>query len=128
DACGIGRWDPSGDGVERAMREALRGAGLRPDDISAVWANAAGIATADRPEQAAVDRLFGEGRVRIEAPKRVLGEPVGAGAHLSAVLAVGAWRDGAARGPVIVNSASLGGTHTSLVLSPAPLHGTESGR
>ncbi|MFE1508457.1 beta-ketoacyl synthase N-terminal-like domain-containing protein [Streptomyces sp. NPDC058726] len=128
DACGIGRWDPSGDGVERAMREALRGAGIRPDDISAVWANAAGIATADRPEQAAVDRVFGEGRVRIEAPKRVLGEPVGAGAHLSAVLAVGAWRDGAARGPVIVNSASLGGTHTSLVLSPAPLHGTESGR
>ncbi|MEU1263516.1 beta-ketoacyl-[acyl-carrier-protein] synthase family protein [Streptomyces cellulosae] len=128
DACGIGRWDPSGDGVERAMREALRDAELRPDDISAVWANAAGLATADRPEQSAVERVFGEGRVRIEAPKRVLGEPVGAGAQLSAVLAVGAWRDGAARGPVVVNSSSLGGTHISLVLSPSPLHGTESVR
>jgi 3-oxoacyl-[acyl-carrier-protein] synthase II len=128
DACGIGRWDPSGDGVERAMREALRGAGLRPDDISAVWANAAGLAAADRPEQAAVERVFDLARVRFEAPKRVLGEPIGAGAHLSAVLAVGAWREGAAHRPVLINSSSLGGTHTSLVLSPTPLDGTESVR
>jgi 3-oxoacyl-[acyl-carrier-protein] synthase II len=128
DACGIGRWDPSGDGMERAMREALRSAGLRPDHVSAVWANAAGLAAADRPEQAAVERVFDMGRVRFEAPKRVLGEPVGAGAHLSAVLAVGAWREGGTHRPVLVNSSSLGGTHTSLVLSPAPLHGTESGR
>ena len=128
DACGIGRWDPSGDGMERAMREALRGAGLRPDQVSAVWANAAGLAAADRPEQAAVERVFDMSRVRFEAPKRVLGEPAGAGAHLSAVLAVGAWREGGAHRPVLVNSSSLGGTHTSLVLSPAPLQGTESGR
>jgi 3-oxoacyl-[acyl-carrier-protein] synthase II len=128
DACGIGRWDPSGHGVERAMREALGNAGLRPDDISAVWANAAGLAAADRPEQAAVKRVFDLARVRFETPKRVLGEPVGAGAHLSAILAVGAWREGAARGPVLINSSSLGGTHTSLVLSPTPLDGTESGR
>ncbi|MGW1000929.1 beta-ketoacyl synthase N-terminal-like domain-containing protein [Streptomyces sp. NPDC002520] len=128
DACGIGRWDPSGDGVERAMREALRGAGLGPDDVFAVWANAAGLAAVDRPEQAAVERVFDMGQVRFEAPKRVLGEPVGAGAHLSAVLAVGAWREGGEPGPVLVNSSSLGGTHTSLVLSPTPLSGTESGR
>jgi 3-oxoacyl-[acyl-carrier-protein] synthase II len=128
DACGIGRWDPSGDGVERAMRGALHSAGLRPEDISAVWANAAGLAAADRPEQAAVERVFGPGRVRIEAPKRVLGEPIGAGAQLSVVLAVGAWRDGGTAGPILVNSSSLGGTHTSLVLSPAPVTGTESGR
>ncbi|MFE5026313.1 beta-ketoacyl synthase N-terminal-like domain-containing protein [Streptomyces sp. NPDC056656] len=128
DACGIGRWDPSGDGVERAMRKALRNAGLRPDDVAAVWASAAGLAAADRPERAAVERVFDTGRVRIEAPKRVLGEPVGAGAHLSAVLAVGAWREGGDRRPVLVNSSSLGGTHTSLVLSPVPLPATESGR
>jgi 3-oxoacyl-[acyl-carrier-protein] synthase II len=127
DACGIGRWDRSGEGVERAMREALRSAGLRPDQISAVWANAAGLAAADRPEQAAVERVFDLAQVRFEAPKRVLGEPIGAGAHLSAVLAIGAWREGAAR-PVLINSSSLGGTHTSLVLSPTPLDGTESGR
>ncbi|MCF2125321.1 beta-ketoacyl-[acyl-carrier-protein] synthase family protein [Strepomyces sp. STD 3.1] len=128
DACGIGRWDPSGDGVERAMREALRGAGLTPHDIGALWANAAGLAAADRAELAAVERVFDLDHVRFEAPKRLLGEPIGAGAHLSAVLAVGAWRDGAPAGPVLVNSSSLGGTHTSLVLSPAPPTGTESGR
>ncbi|MGJ5756603.1 3-oxoacyl-[acyl-carrier-protein] synthase II [Streptomyces puniciscabiei] len=128
DACGIGRWDPSGEGVERAMRAALDGAGLRPGHVAAVWANAAGLAAADRPERAAVERVFDLDRVRFETPKRVLGEPAGAGAHLSAVLAVGAWRDGRARRPVVVNSSSLGGTHTSLVLAPTPLHGTESGR
>ncbi|WP_370067221.1 beta-ketoacyl synthase N-terminal-like domain-containing protein [Streptacidiphilus sp. MAP5-3] len=134
DACGIGRWDPSGDGVERAMRGALRSAGVGPDQVSAVWANAAGLAAADRAEQAAVDRVFGVDQVRFEAPKRVLGEPVGAGAHLSAVLAVGAWREGGDHGPVLINSSSLGGTHTSLVLSPvcpvcpAHLPGTESAR
>ncbi|MET7727074.1 beta-ketoacyl-[acyl-carrier-protein] synthase family protein [Streptomyces mirabilis] len=128
DACGIGRWDSSGDGVERAMRQALGNAGLGPEQVSAVWASAAGLAAADRPEQAAVERVFGTGRVRVEAPKRVLGEPVGAGAHLSAVLAVGAWREGKDRRPVLVNSSSLGGTHTSLVLSPVPLPATESVR
>jgi 3-oxoacyl-[acyl-carrier-protein] synthase II len=110
------------------MRAALDGAGLRPEDVGAVWANAAGLATADRPERAAVERVFDLDRVRFETPKRVLGEPAGAGAHLSAVLAVGAWRDGRTHRPVVVNSSSLGGTHTSLVLSPAPLHGTEPGR
>ncbi|MBF9070601.1 beta-ketoacyl-[acyl-carrier-protein] synthase family protein [Streptacidiphilus fuscans] len=137
DACGIGRWDPSGGGVERAMRGALRSAGIGPDQVSAVWANAAGLAAADRAEQAAVDRVFGVDRARFEAPKRLLGEPVGAGAHLSAVLAVGAWRGGGDHRPALINSSSLGGTHTSLVLSPvspawlpgtAHLPGTESVR
>ncbi|MFB7513092.1 beta-ketoacyl synthase N-terminal-like domain-containing protein [Streptomyces sp. NPDC056144] len=138
DAAGIGRWDASGDGVERAMRQALARAGVAPDQVGAVFASAAGLAAADRPEQAAVERVFGPGRVRVEAPKRVLGEPVGAGAHLSAVLAVGAWRGHTDTRPVLVNSSSLGGTHTSLVLSPAPLSpapsspfplaATESGR
>ncbi|MBL7253408.1 beta-ketoacyl-[acyl-carrier-protein] synthase family protein [Paractinoplanes lichenicola] len=126
DARGIGRWDPAGEGVERAMREALRAAGLGPDDIAAVWANAAGLAPADRPEEAALARVFGAGRVRVETPKRVLGEPIGAGAHLSAVLAVGGWQAGGTPGPVLINSSSLGGTHTSLVLAPFPR--TESGR
>ncbi|MFD3536170.1 beta-ketoacyl synthase N-terminal-like domain-containing protein [Streptomyces sp. NPDC058664] len=128
DACGIGRWDASGGGVERAMRAALGRAGLAPGRVGAVWASAAGLAAVDRPEQAALERVFGAGRVRVEAPKRVLGEPVGAGAHLSAVLAVGAWREGRDLRPVLVNSSSLGGTHTSLVLSPVPLSVTEFGR
>ena len=128
DAAGIGRWDRDGDGVERAMRGALHQAGLAPDQVGALWANAAGLAAVDRPEQAATARVFEAGQVRVEAPKRLLGEPVGAGAHLAAVLAIGAWRTGADRRPVLVNSSSLGGTHTSLVLAPAPFTATEPRR
>ncbi|RAG85316.1 3-ketoacyl-ACP synthase [Streptacidiphilus pinicola] len=125
DALGIGRWDPAGGGVERAMRGALTTAGLTADQIGTVWANAAGLAAADRPEQAALERVFGAAPVRVEAPKRLLGEPVGAGAHLAAVLAVGAWQAGGDRRPALFNSSSLGGTHTCLVLSPATLPDTE---
>ncbi|MEU4996462.1 beta-ketoacyl-[acyl-carrier-protein] synthase family protein [Streptomyces sp. NPDC021622] len=120
DGLGIGRWDPSGDGVERAMRGALESAGVDAAALSAVWANAAGIGSADRPELSAIDRVSEGSGLRVETPKRQLGEPVGAGAHLSAVLALSGWRDAPADGPVLINSSSLGGTHTSLVLAPAP--------
>jgi hypothetical protein len=63
-----------------------------------------------------------------QTPKRVLGEPVGAGTHLSAVLAIGAWRQDSDPRPALLNSSSLGGTHTSLVLAPAPHPATEPRR
>ncbi len=117
DARGVGRWDGRGRGVERAMRIALDAAGVGPDALSAVWANAAGIGAVDRPELAALARVFGASGPRVETPKRSLGEPVGAGAHLSAVLALTQWEAAGAAGPVLVNSSSLGGTHVSLVLT-----------
>ncbi|WP_370010193.1 beta-ketoacyl synthase N-terminal-like domain-containing protein [Nocardia cyriacigeorgica] len=117
DAAGIGRWDREGRGIERAMRAALAESGITPADISAIWANAAGLAAVDDPELAAIARLTGGTGPRVETPKSVLGEPVGAGAHLCAALAV---HDPARfDGPVLINSSSLGGTHTSLVLTPA---------
>ncbi|WP_280499322.1 beta-ketoacyl-[acyl-carrier-protein] synthase family protein [Nocardia cyriacigeorgica] len=116
DGVGIGRWDRAGHGIERAMRGALDEAGLTPGDISAIWANAAGLATVDDPEHAAIARLTGGSTPRIETPKQILGEPVGAGAHLCAALAV--YDPAGFDGPVLVNSSSLGGTHTCLVLTP----------
>ncbi len=118
DARGIGRWDESGEGLERAMREALDSAGLTPDAVTTVWTNQAGLAAVDRPERAAVERVFHGTTARVESPKRVLGEPVGAGAQLSAVLTLAAWQHTDAPGPVLINSSSLGGTHSSIVLSP----------
>jgi 3-oxoacyl-[acyl-carrier-protein] synthase II len=117
DARGLGRWDPHGAGLERAMRTALDHAGLSPAEVSAVWASAAGLPPADAPELAAVGRVFGAG-APLEAPKRLLGEPVGAGAHQSAVLALTGWVESGARGPALVNSSSLGGTHVAFVLLP----------
>ncbi len=128
DGAGVGRWDGAGEGVERAVRAALAGAGVAPAELTSVWANAAGLATADRPELAALARVLDGAEVPVHTPKRVLGEPVGAGAQLSAVLALASWQHGAEAGPVLINSSSLGGTHTSVVLLPAPSLRTESDR
>lgn len=128
DAAGAGRWDPSGDGLERAMRAALADAGVTPGELAEVWANAAGLAAVDRPEAAALHRLLDGAEVPVRTPKRSLGEPVGAGAQLAAVLAIASWRHGPTRGHALINSSSLGGTHTSIVLAPAPTSRTEPAR
>src|SRR5207237_2335229 len=78
DAKGVGRFDPSGRGLERAMRIALDHAGLTPADIRAVWANRLGQARADDAEAGAIRRLFGEAVPRVVAPKLLFGEPMGA--------------------------------------------------
>lgn len=117
DAQGVGRWDPQGGGLERAMRQALDHAGVRAGELAGIWANAAGLKRADAPEELATDRLAT--RAAVHAPKRIVGEPVGAGAQLAALLAVTGWEHGEDVGPVLINSSSLGGTHISLVLRPA---------
>jgi 3-oxoacyl-[acyl-carrier-protein] synthase II len=94
DARGTGRWDPRGGGLERAIRAALAEAALPPGGVSAVWLNAAGLPAVDRPERAALGRVFGAAMPAAEEPKRVLGEPVGAGSHLSITLALTGWRRG----------------------------------
>jgi 3-oxoacyl-[acyl-carrier-protein] synthase II len=116
DALGVGRWDRHGEGVERAMRLALERAGIAAGDVTAVWAGANGLPASDRPERRAIRRLLGDG-VRIVTPKVRLGEPIGAGASLNAVLALKSWEHGEA-GPVLVNSVSLGGTSFSLAFAP----------
>jgi len=117
DAMGVGRVDPHGEGVERAMRLALERAGLQPEDVTAIWASACGHRVADRAERRAIERVFGEG-VGVQAPKIKLGEPMGVGGALSAALALQSWQAGEASGPVLVNSLSLGGTNFSLALAP----------
>lgn len=119
DAVGIGQCDPAGRGIEHAMRTALDTAGMKVADLAAIWANTTGLAPADRPEQAALTRLLGATTgVPTYRPKLVLGEPVGAGAHQSAALALQHWANAATNGPVLINSASLGGTHICVILRP----------
>jgi 3-oxoacyl-[acyl-carrier-protein] synthase II len=122
DAMGIGRVDPEGDGVERAMRAALERAGVEPGSVAAVWASSCGVEVADEGERKAISRVFGDDGVRVIAPKLKLGEPMGAGASLNAALALKGWEtgdeDASPRGPVVVNSTSLGGTNFSIVLAP----------
>ncbi|MGW4533717.1 beta-ketoacyl synthase N-terminal-like domain-containing protein [Nocardia sp. NPDC004340] len=117
DALGIARWDPRGHGVERAMLDALAASGVKPEDVTAVWTGAAGLPAVDGPERRAVDRLGLNPACARHEPKRVLGDPIGAGAQLAAALAITSWAHGANQGPVLVNGSSLGGTHTSFVLT-----------
>jgi len=99
------------------MRGALEMAGLEPQDVRVVWANAAGVSLVDEPERLAIERVFGSA-AEVRTPKVSLGEPLGAGGPLNAVLALEAWRHGDPPGPAVVNSSSLGGTHISVVLAP----------
>jgi 3-oxoacyl-[acyl-carrier-protein] synthase II len=117
DARGIGRVDPEGEGLERAMRLALDLAGVPPQELAAVWAARCGLSVADEAEAKALERVFGAD-VKINAPKLALGEPMGAGASLSMALAISAWEHDSDVGPVLVNSTSLGGTNVAIVLAP----------
>jgi 3-oxoacyl-[acyl-carrier-protein] synthase II len=117
DARGIGRIDPEGEGLERAMRLALEQAGVPAQELAAVWSARCGLAAADEAEAKAIERVAGAD-VKVNAPKLKLGEPMGAGASLSVALALAAWEHGTDVGPVLVNSTSLGGTNIAIVLAP----------
>jgi 3-oxoacyl-[acyl-carrier-protein] synthase II len=123
DAKGVGRVDPEGEGFERAMRSALERAGTAAGDVAAVWASQCGLKVADEAESKAIARIFGDG-VRVIAPKLKLGEPMGAGASLNTALAMKGWQEGdeeaSPKGPIVVNSGSLGGTNFSIVIGPPP--------
>jgi 3-oxoacyl-[acyl-carrier-protein] synthase II len=82
-----------------------------------VWASRCGLAVADEAEAKAIERLVGED-IKVNAPKLLLGEPMGAGAPLNVALAIAAWEHGQDIGPVLINSASLGGTNFAIVLAP----------
>jgi 3-oxoacyl-[acyl-carrier-protein] synthase II len=117
DAQGVGRVDPSGEGLERAMRLALERAGMMPAGLGAVWASASGHGTADAAEREAIGRVLGAD-ANVLAPKVKLGEPMGAGGALNAALALRSWQEEGGDVPVLVNSLSLGGTNFSVVLAP----------
>ncbi|WP_240542967.1 beta-ketoacyl-[acyl-carrier-protein] synthase family protein [Solihabitans fulvus] len=125
DARGLVHPDPDGVGLERAMSLALARGGVPPERVTAVWAAAAGLPRADAGEARAVARLLPQ-RPVVHRPKLRVGEPIGAGGSLLAVLALLSWRVGAIAGPVLVNSSSLGGTHIALALRPTESEGNHA--
>ena len=122
DARGIGRVDPDGGGIERAMQVALERAGVEATSVVAVWAARSGLRVPDEAEAKAIGRVFGDG-VKVIAPKLLLGEPMGAGPSLEVALALTGWQksdeEASPKGPIVVNGVSLGGTNFSIVLGPA---------
>ncbi|OFW18790.1 MAG: hypothetical protein A3H97_04440 [Acidobacteria bacterium RIFCSPLOWO2_02_FULL_65_29] len=71
---------PQGDGAVRAMRAAMRDAGLAPHEISYISAHGTGTAANDRVETIAVKQAFGDAaaRVPMSSIKSMLGHTMGA--------------------------------------------------
>ena len=83
-----------GDGAERSMRNALRGAGLEPKDID--YINAHGTSTmADVIELGAVERLLGDhaSSVTMSSTKSATGHLLGAAGAIEAIFSILAIRD-----------------------------------
>ncbi|WP_217245371.1 ketosynthase chain-length factor [Streptomyces sp. AC602_WCS936] len=76
-----------------AARLALADAGVRPDDVDVVFADAAGARAADRAEAEALAALFGPRGVPVTAPKSMTGRLLAGGASLDVAAALLSLRD-----------------------------------
>ena len=83
-----------GDGAERSMRSALRGAGLEPSDVD--YINAHGTSTmADVIELGAVERMMGDhaDKITMSSTKSATGHLLGAAGAIEAIFSILAIRD-----------------------------------
>lgn len=76
-----------------AARLALADAGLHPEDVDVVFADAAGARAADRAEAEAIAALFGPRGVPVTAPKSMTGRLLAGGASLDVAAALLSLRD-----------------------------------
>jgi 3-oxoacyl-[acyl-carrier-protein] synthase II len=84
-----------GDGAFRVMRNALRDAGLRPDEVQYVNAHGTSTEVGDRSETVAIKRAFGEHayKLAISSTKSMTGHLLGGAGGLEAGITVLAIRD-----------------------------------
>jgi nodulation protein E len=94
DACHITQ--PSAEGAARAMRAALRDAGLQPEQIGYINAHGTATPANDPTEVAAIRAVFGPHaeRLAISSTKSMHGHALGAAAALECLAAALALRDG----------------------------------
>lgn len=90
DAYHITAPDPEGDGATRAMQGALQSAGLRPEDVDAIFAHGTGTALNDKTESLAIRRVFGTDldHLRVTSLKSMVGHALGAAGAQSAIAAI----------------------------------------
>jgi 3-oxoacyl-[acyl-carrier-protein] synthase II len=96
DAYHISAPEPTGRGAAMAMTNALRQAGLAPNEIDYVVAHGTSTPLNDATETKAIKRAFGDYayKVPISSPKSMVGHMLGAAGAVAALAAVGAIQDG----------------------------------
>src|SRR5579872_2145494 len=94
DACHITQ--PSAEGAARAMRAALRDAGLAPEAVAYINAHGTGTPANDSTETSAIRDVFGThaDRLAVSSTKSMHGHALGAAAALECLATVMALRDG----------------------------------
>jgi nodulation protein E len=85
---------PQADGAVRAMRAALRQAGLDPRDIGYVNAHGTGTQVNDRVEAQALEQVFGRRGVAVSATKSAHGHLIGAAGAVEALACLLALNEG----------------------------------
>lgn len=80
--------------LQRAVETALADAGLEPDGVDLVFADAAGVPALDAQEAHALRAVFGPYGVPVCAPKTMVGRLMAGGGPLDVVCALLALRDG----------------------------------
>ncbi len=76
--------DPSGDGLEKAISQALKTAGLTPDDLAFINAHGTGTRTNDQTEATVFSRL-GSGKIPFMSTKGMTGHTLGAAGAIEAI-------------------------------------------
>jgi 3-oxoacyl-[acyl-carrier-protein] synthase II len=100
----------SGDGAFRAMRNALKRAGISPDGIDYINAHGTSTPMGDEIEVAAVKRLFGAAveTVSMSSTKSAIGHLLGAAGAVEAIFSILAMRDDIAPPTLNLNDPSEG--------------------
>jgi 3-oxoacyl-[acyl-carrier-protein] synthase II len=96
DAFHISAPDPSGRGQARAMTNAMRNAGVAPDEVDWIVAHGTSTTLNDLTETRAIKAAYGSAAATraISSPKSMIGHLVGAAGIASALAAIGGIRDG----------------------------------
>lgn len=112
--------DPSGSQLERAIRHALRMAGLSPSDVAAVVAHGTGTEKNDAVEAAVFQRIWPSADMPVTSIKASLGHTMGAAGLLNLLVAAEACRTNVLPPIVPEDGDTLPGAHF-IVGAPHPI-------
>lgn len=88
--------DPEGKGAERVMRQALRDAGLQPEQVEFINTHGTSTPLGDVTEVKAIQRVFGEHvyEMNLDSTKSMTGHMIGATGAVEALACIMALKDG----------------------------------